>query len=666
LDINDDAQLASLLANNYSCLHTFYRLGEFEGRVFREPSDAEEMFSLLRREKGQGAEEEVTFERAIKDFDMLIRHVDRVRPNVVEKNGVLILKSKCLIYEAFTYRGSVPDLEAYFKGMAAKFIRDPLPRIMELRAEELNGGRPFSPTVGRTAKEERTVVVKYLLIAALLGVDYYIRQHSEYDYALKLLDEIYKYAVEKLPLQHEEPRESYGVIALTLYLKGRVLPATGSFKKSRVAFRESAEAYVNRLRQKEQFRRVGKIKDEAEFKEKVSVTLRRAALVTAFGDGYLSFVNSEITRALETLTLARAALTRNAGRVHVLFVDMRYLACKRAAQSSNREEIERVVEGLRECHGKLKDLVENTRYHHRAAVELSLALYYRSKFSGEGSDASYREAQELLDGVIEKVGAGKDDESRNPHLLGDALIYKSYLLRRSHERTEEKAAHIDELNEAISVAKRACAISDSRGTAPLRSEAYAALGAAYTDLAEFHRKRPEEFLPKFADALRELQKALKETAENVRLEAACYLRLTRLCLLNENTQLLAHEYFEQWRKLEGKVEHAYLKEMAGGLEKKLGGRFHLVITGEKLEYMKEEERLRGFLNDVAMERFAATILRRSYGKPLTDKVLRNKFIQFLISHSDYESDSTVRRMIKDDGLLPRLRKILGDASPETE
>ena len=249
MDINDDAQLASLLSNNYSCLHTLYRLGQFEGRVFREPSDAEEMFSLLRREKGSGAAGEVSFERAIKDFDMLIRHVERVRTNVAEKKGVLILKSKCLVYEAFNYRGSVPSyLEDYFKVMAAKFNRDPLPRIMELRAEELNGSRPFSPAGGRTAKEERTVVVKYLLIAALLGVDYYIREHSEYEYALKLLDNIYKYAVEELPRQHEEPRESYGVIALTLYLKGRVLLAKGSFKKSRVAFRESAEAYVNRLR----------------------------------------------------------------------------------------------------------------------------------------------------------------------------------------------------------------------------------------------------------------------------------------------------------------------------------------------------------------------------------------------------------------------------------
>src|SRR5207237_5165472 len=128
-----------------------------------------------------------------------------------------------------------------------------------------------------------------------------------------------------------------------------------------------------------------------EYEEKISVTLRRAALVTAFGDGYLSFVSSRLTRALESLTLARAALSRNSGLVYLTYVDMLYWACKRAAHSTDMQIIEEVVRELRKCRNTLGELVPGSHYFHRAGLQLALALYYRAKGSAERAGEDYKE-----------------------------------------------------------------------------------------------------------------------------------------------------------------------------------------------------------------------------------------------------------------------------------
>ena len=670
MDLSDRLQLTTLLTDNYTCLHGMYRRGEFEGSVGVadevSPGEGRKFYVLDRQGKTDPATS-VTFEAAIDNFYLLTKYVDEQRPDVSQSVGPLMLRIKCLIYEAYDYRGRIPDeLENYFMQQTETFFLKSRPKEMEVWAEKVNDNRVYDP------QDQRTGVIKYLLIAALLGVNSHIRRHSNYRSALDRLDRIYEYAVMELPRQHKEPRESFGVIALSLYLKGRVLLALGAFAKSRDAFGRSAEAYVNRVRQKERFWRERRIKEEAEFRDKVSVTLRRAALVTAFGDGYLSFINSEITRALESLTLARAALSQNSGRLFLAFVDMRFLACKRASLSSHRAEIEKVVEGLESCHETIKDTLKehanNTRYYLRCSVELSLALYYKSKFGGQGSDESYKRAMELVEEVIEHVKRDAGGESKNPHLLGDARIYKSYLLRwrfRSHKRTEQQAAHLDELTKAIDEAKRACHIADSGGTALLKSEAYAALGAAYTDMVVFMQKRRHDFLPAFAEAFQALQTALKENAENVRLKAASYLRLTRLCLLNESTKIKAHEYFEQWRRLEGKVEHAYLKDMAIEIEKHLGSYYHYVKPGERLEFNTEQEKLDAFMKDVAMKRFATNLLGTSFGRFLRDEQLMYQFELFLKATTDLTKKQR-DRMMKETGLLDKLQKLIRNPLPSSK
>jgi hypothetical protein len=670
MDLSDVRQVIKLLADNYSCLHSMYRGGKFEdsvGVVDEVSSGDSRKFYVLNCQGNTEATTWVMFKDAVANFYRLIEYVGGQRAFVYQNAGPLILRSKCLIYEAYDYQGWIPiELEQYFINLTEVFLSRSNPKEMEDWADEINNYEEYG------SPDQKTGAIKYLLIAALLGVNSHIRRHSDYRNALDKLDRIYKYAVVKLPQQHVEQRESYGVMALSLYLKGRALLALGSFAQSRVAFAQSTEAYVNRVRQKEQFWDTNpkKIKSEAEFRDKVSVTLRRAALVTAFGDGYLSYINSEITRALESLTLARAALSQNSGRIFLAFVDMRILACKRALHSSDRVEIEKVVTGLESCHATLERLAGDTRYYLRCSVELSLALYYKSKFASPDSGSSYKRAKELLEGVINEVEEDRDGESKNPHLLSDARIYKSYLLRsrfRSHRRAEQQA-HIDELKEAIDEATKACTVADKHGTALLRSEAHAALGAAYTDMIVFLQKRQKQqkdFFNEFGKAFQALQTSLRENAENVRLEAASYLRLTRLCLLNENTTVMGHEYFEQWRRLENKVEHAYLKEIAADIEKQLGSPYYLVKPGKMLEINGEPNRVFAFMQEVAINRVAMNLLRTSYGRNINDKALRRELENFLKANTDIP-DTSVRRIVDNYGLLDKLKKLIRDlqSSPE--
>lgn len=684
IDVDNDQRLTKMLERNYSCLQGRYRLGRFEDRVeyahWWKPGP---LFYELGVAEGEQKAGDIDFNVAVDNFYGLIKYVEGQRPDVAGAQAVLLLKSRSVIYEAFDYTlDAHEDLDAYFDEIARLFEKRSRPEEMERWAAELKQGREF------TWPDEQTMIIKDLLIAALLGANYLIRQHSSdsYSRALRLLNKMHRYIVNELPRQHRKPRESYGLLGLTLYLQGRVLMAQGNYSGSRRAFRQSAEAYVNRLRQKEEFLRDKAITDD-EFKKKTSVTLRRTALVTAFGDSYLSFISSQINRALESLTVARASLTHNSGLIYLTYVDVWYWACQRAKYSSDEKTIDKVIKGLEHCHGTLCDLArkarpgKSTRYEHRAGVELALALYYKSKLSAHDADELFDRANDLLDSAINYAGVIKFTESdnplphshagaarlreyKNPHLLGDALIYKSYFLR-AHYRSQRKSGQTPEdladLTLAMEKAQEAVSVSEKQGTDPLKSEAWAALGAVYTDMVEYHQEMKEDFSQDFGRALRALRRALQYAGSNPRLNAASYLRLARLCHLNPGAKIIAYDYFDQWRKLEGQVEHAYLKEMARGLEgaDKLGAPYLLVKVDETLEYKKWEEALVAILHDAAMRRFIYDLPDE---RP-DDEDLRLRFKNYLEDELKY-SPGKVRGLLNEGGMFEKLKEMMVTLLPQ--
>jgi len=654
------ARLSKQLEKNYLCLHRQYRLGGFERNVAytdkwrpEEPPHNIVFYDLceLREdtEQPQSNAGLISFKQAVENLYEMILFVERERPDFVAVHEVLLLKCKCLIYEATDYWLHVPpELGTFFIWHAEKFPRDPAE--VALVAERLNGAKFEN-------RDERGKVIKLLLIAALCGVNELYRKHgsSFYNIALQLLSKIEHYIEKGLPHQHVRERQSYGLIGLTQYLTGRAYSAKGDFAKSRKAFRRSAEAYVARLRQKEEFLRNDNISPQ-EYEEKVSVTLRRAALVTAFGDGYLSFVSSRLTRALESLTLARAALSRNSGRVYLTYVDMLYWACRRAAHTNDAATIEDVVRELGKCRETFRELVKGSHYYHRAGLQLALALFYRAKLSPTTAEVDYQDGMNYLAEAIEYAGYIRDNEPRNPHLLASALVTKSRFLSsrpRPSKRAREKAflLHLSNLAEAEAAAKLASDVST--GIREVKSEACATLGDVYADYAEFYQGRDRgQFNTYFDRSLEALQEALKENhGENIRIDGVCYLRLTKLFLLNPNVNIRAYEYFEQWRHISGEVEHAYWKKMAVELEGKLKGPVLLVKAWETLDYAKWENRLRTFLHEESLKSF----VERHEGKDYSDNQLHSRLVVHM-RELGY-SDNKIYELIEDEELMEKVKRM---------
>ncbi len=651
---DSEQRLVERLEKNFHCLHRQYRLGGFERDVAYvslwrpdELNPGVEFYELCKdHEAGEQHEAKaggISFKAAVNDLYLLTRYVERERSEVARAQAVLLLRCKCLIYEATDYMLNVPPpLGTYFIECAEKFPHQS--REVERQAEELNG-KPFAD------KDERTKVIKIQVIAALCGANQLYRRHgaSAYERALQLLEKINRYVTDELPLQHGQRRESFGLIGLAQYLTGRVLSGKGAFAESRKAFRRSAEAYVARLRQKDEFLR-GKRMTLQEYEEKISVTLRRTALVTAFGDGYLSFVNSHLTRALESLTLARAALSRNSGRVYLTYVDMLYWACHRAAHSCDGAIIRNVVEELGKCRETFRELVPGSHYFHRAGLQLALALYYCAKLPQVATGTEYDEGMRYVDEAIGYAEQRIDGEPRNPHLLAAALVTKSRFLSSLYRpgKNSSPAAARQNLAEAEVVALRARDVSS--GIREMESEAWATLGDVYTDLAGLYKSHKEQFYAYFDKALETLERALRENhGENIRIDAVCYLRLTKLCLLNPNTKVLAYEYFERWEKIESEVEHQYWRVMARRLQKKLGGPFLLIKAWDSLNYDLWEQSLSRFLLEEALKKFVAA----HEGKDYTLDKLHSLLANFLRREMGY-GKSKVSQLIKDDGLMKEL------------
>lgn len=653
----EDSPLIKQLDKNFLCLHRQYRLGRFEGNVAYtdkwRPSEAKtdlEIYDLCEEHEDVGRPQVkagvVTFKAAVKNLYETVLFVEGREPSISTSHAVLLLKCKCLIYEAADYWLHVPpELGTYFIEHAEKFPQDPAEVVRE--AEHLNG-RGFENA------DERGKVIKLLLIAALCGINELYRKHgsASYERALHLLARIDRYIEKELPRQHLRERKSYGLIGLTQYLSGRALSGKGDFTKSRKAFRRSAEAYVARLRQKEEFLCDDDITAQ-EYEEKLSVTVRRAALVTAFGDGYLSFVSSRLTRALESLTLARAALSRNSGRVYLTYVDMLYWACRRAQHTSDAAIIDETVRELGKCREAFRELVNGSHYFHRAGLQLALALFHRARLSPARAAVDYRDGMSYLEEAIAQAEHIRNNEPRNPHLLASALVIKSrFLSARSlpgkRAGAEANRHYLSDLAEAEATAKRA--IDVSAGIREVESEAWAILGNVYMDSAEFYQGRnKDDFNAYFDLSLEALQEALKKNhGENIIIDAVCYLHLTKLCLLNPHTKILAYEYFEQWREIEGEVEHQYWREMAQELEGKLGGPVLLVKAWEGLSYEEWEKRLRAFLHEESLKSFVA----RHAGKDYTERYLHSRLVVHL-RELGY-SDNKIYELIEEEELMEKV------------
>jgi hypothetical protein len=654
-----DDILIKRLEQMYLYLHRQYRLGNFEkpiGYACRWHQGSDEFHELCDEQESAKAGT-IHFTAAIQDLHRLTLHIDEGRNELAEANAVLMLRCRCLIYEATDYLLEVPDdLAKYFTEYAERFVCQAW--AAEQAAEKLNRKpKPF------LTKDDRTNVMKLQLIAALCGANEIYRRHdgASYDTSHRILEDINRFVSTELPLQHERRRESFGLQGLSNYLIGRVLSRKGRFGESLIAFRRSAEAYLSRLRQKEEFYQRGRISLER-YEEKVSVTVRRAALVAAFGDGYHYFVNGQLSRAMESLTLARAALTGNSGDVYLSYVDMLYWACKRAANSSDIDVINQCVAELTKCRTRFRELIPHSHYFHRAGIQLALALFFRAKLRNSDSRNDFELGLQYLDEAIAYAQGRNIRRHRNTHLLATALALKSRYLSSRYEKSKKPRKSVVDhryLEEARIVACQAEQASE--GMKMLRGEVLATLADVYIDLAEVHiRYHKDDFQYYFDSALHALKDALEHNGgENMRNDAVCFLRLTKLYLLNPTTLSSAHDSFERWLRISNRVEHDYCQTLAQQLEKELHTPVLMIDPWKNTKYAYWNDKLFDFLLDEALKKFA----NKHRQHKLKPKQLRSKLGIHLRLELGY-GNTKVGKLIRDHDLEARVTRLL--AVRETE
>ena len=378
--------------------------------------------------------------------------------------------------------------------------------------------------------------------------------------------------------------------------------------------------------------------------------------MAAFGDGDYYFVSGQLSRALESLSLARAALTGNAGQVYLIYVEMLYWASHRAAKSSDLETIEECVRELGACRESFGKLTPDSPYFHRAGIQLALALLCRAKLTASASGSDYEEGLRCLeDAQLYSNQRTANRDFLNPSLLAAALIAKSRYFRfRYRDCVESGKPELGYhyLEDAELAAKQAqLAVPGMR---MMQSEASAMLGEVFTDQAELALgQSSESFRKRFSTALDTLQCALAENrGQNLRNEAICLLRLTRLCLLSPHTEVAARDYFAKWKQIENQVEHDYCKTLAIELEAKFNPRDFVMKITESLNVRDWENKLEGLLIHEALKEFVAKdIMHRRQ-----PKALKHTLKLYLEQKLGYAS-TKINDLIKERDLLMKVSEM---------
>ncbi len=479
-------------------------------------------------------------------------------------------------------------------------------------------------------------VTDEFLLLGLSGINAYYRQHSSESYSegLALLLPLELYIRKK----HERTknRPSWGLLGLAAYMRGRFQFGLGLYTEARNAWIESCDCQARKIEQKRT--NLADVQKRAKWEDTRSLCLRRSALASAMGNGYLLLVTSKLNACLEVVVLSRAVLTKSCGAVYAAYVDLIYAAAKRAKYGSDLKVLEECELVLERCRATFKDLVTQSHYVERANVELALVFHHKAKaLAGQSHNNSrtkskiadeikdlYKRAKENLDSAIDYADGKKTHPpKRNPRMLAEAYALRSHLWRHQPQNDREYATRPGWL-EALKDAQNA--LKNVGKMAQLECEARVAFGVAYIALAEGlkskvitlryrdlaerqgvpmpdrgvqanagngrgnarHREsNPDprdgqvrrEILIIKREADKQLCKALEVNATaNPRISAICFLRLAQSALLMETTLPDAWFYFWQYKAIADQVEHAFCHEHAARIESELQQRGQFFVV----------------------------------------------------------------------------------------
>lgn len=659
------------LKNNYAILFHLYRRGWFEQKKLEVPGFGKYVYlnSRYDHELRHDGSSRPPITYAADDLYEVAHFLQENHKR--DKIPTLVWQAMTLAYEINDVYLRVPREQVDFFSRRAREIaasnKEDAEGVAEDIAERLhNDSKTYADRL-----EDPQEIVKYKklkVLAALAGVNAILRETKSSDRADRRADvskaevavgyatNLLSYIKLKLPGEHtsipdpDRPgcfmpeRESYGLLGLCHFERGRALLLLGGrYREAEESFVLSTQAYADRLSQKEAFwqadilkidqaiervehdelmspgekaEEIARLTDKkAKHTEKCvdrkSVTLRRMALTTAIGSSFLAFTRSQLTRALEGLTLARTVLRENSSTVLRAYVEMLYLQIQRAQHSDRLDVLTRAKEGLEDCYKVFCELTPDRHYQHRCALEFSLVCFYLSQADPDNKDAYFSEAFEKIH-QAEAYFLDKDKSARHRHLHSELCILKSHLMRHCPRRNLVGALETAEtaLGHAVSLRQYKC-------------EALLALAAAHASLAREHYERSaggknraevERYEWHAREVRANIGLALSTNADNnPRVKAVSYLRLAKLCLIEpEERHREAQHHFESWLGVRDLVEHKFCHVHAAQVEEALShGPRRLVIdfTKENVKKADWEKAVETLFIDTCLHHVSEKITR---------------------------------------------------------
>lgn len=574
-DLTPEGKL-QLLEQNYWHLFDLYRRGWFESDV--EP----DKFTFYRRRPEPATpprkQRVLTLKPAADDIYALVRSLAgdcvALPPALREKAAEMILRAWVLSYE----------IDDYFLDIEPSKARVYVEMAKEICADVQGYFASHYGFVSDPSRQKS--VVQYLLLTALCGINELYRQHNKDDYeeGVRLGEQVLAYIRVGMPRLPSPPTSGRGVLGLCCYIMGRLYFASGAYRKADAYFRESVEAYSERIQL-----------NPGETLASILATVRRCALASTFGNAYLALVDGRVHDALTLSALACSVLKHNCGEVYAAYAELIYWTAKRAEASSDRQAVRKVKRNLRRCRRVFKLYVPDAHYVHRAGIELGIAYHYLALAEAGRKKRYYDLATSLLKQAIAFAEADVGGRPRNQRMLAEALVVLSHITINCQP---------DNIDAALRQAERALAAA--RGIKQFACEANLALAAIYSAAAKkstLDAQKAEHIL----NARLHTNKALElNRNSNALISGAGYLRMADLSLLQPNTLPDVRHYYERWLAVSALVEHDALRQWAAEIGAALPSvNQHLFVNpSESLRYQDWKPRIEEHLANAAMRELA--------------------------------------------------------------
>lgn len=570
-----------LLKKNYDHLFDLYRRGRFEIEVdphsftFYGPAPAPPPAGGRKRVR--------TIKPAADDLYSLAESLvadpglGRLPPDLREEVAEMVLRAQVLSYEIDDYFLNIDPSKSKDYVDRSKNICDDLPAY-------------FERNYGFISDQKRQKrVVQYLLLTALCGINELYRRHNKDDYkeGIRWGEQLLAYIRDELPHLPSPPTSGRGVLGLCCYIMGRLYFASAAYQRADAYFRESVEAYSQRIQI-----------NQGETLESILATVRRCALASTFGNAYIALVDGKVHDALTLSALACSVLKHNCGEVYAAYAELIYWTAKRAEASSDGPTLRKVHRSVRRCRRVFKLYVPDTHYVHRAGVELGIAYHYLAVAEPHRRDRYYNLATTYLKQAIAFAGAEAGGRPRNQRMLAEALVVLSHISINCDPEKVDVAMRLAEKAQAA-----------AKGIDQFACEANLAL-AAICSVAAQRSPSPEQKAEYILGARMHANKALEINRNtNALIQAAGYLRLAELSLLRPNTMPEVRHYYERWLGIKNLVEHEVVRRWGDRIKDALlDVNEHLFIdVSDSIKYKDWKTRVEEHLANAAMRELAGEL-----------------------------------------------------------